>query len=189
MNLILKRWGGWIVLISLALVTTWLVPSLDKEFSSTGEDHHLMPDYTMQNLTTIQMDEQGYKKNQLTAKMMIHYPETNTKLTAPLMVFYKNKQPIWTVQAEQGEVSPNGRQVWLLGHTIIQRQKTKQEQKPMTILSRDVWVQLDTEYAETAEPTTILTENSETHSIGMRVFMPTERVELLSRVRGHYVLP
>jgi lipopolysaccharide export system protein LptC len=184
----LNRWGGWLILISLALGTTWLVQSLEKQFSTVTESHDHVPDYTMQNFTSTQMDEQGILKNKLTAEMMTHYPETNTNLTTPLMVFYKNEQPTWTVRAEQGEVSPDGEQVWLLGHTTIQRETAFQE-KPMKIISRDVWIRLDTEYAETAAPTTILTENSETHSIGMRVFMPTEQIELLSQVRGHYVLP
>ena len=61
--------------------------------------------------------------------------------------------------------------------------------KPLKIISRNVWVRLDTGYAETAAPTTILFNNSETHSIGMRVLMPTEQIDLLSQVRGHYVLP
>ncbi len=184
----LNRWGGWLILISLALGTTWLVQSLEKQFSTVTESHDHVPDYTMQNFTSTQMDEQGILKNKLTAEMMTHYPETNTNLTTPLMVFYKNEQPTWTVHAEQGEVSPDGHQVWLLGHTTIQRE-TAFQQKPMKIISRDVWILLDTEYAETAAPTTILTINSETHSIGMRVFMPTEQIELLSQVRGHYVLP
>ncbi len=185
----LNRWTGWLILISLALGTTWLVQSLEKQFSTVTESHDHVPDYTMQNFTSTQMDEQGILKNQLTAEMMIHYPKTNTKLTTPLMVFYKDEQPAWTVRAEQGEVSPDGHQVWLLGHTTIQRETALQQKKPLKIISRNVWVRLDTEYAETAAPTTILFNNSETHSIGMRVLMPTEQIDLLSQVRGHYVLP
>lgn len=183
----MSHWGGWLVLISFALVTTWLVHSLEEEFSTSTEDRHQVPDYTMQNFTSIQLDEQGRLKNQLTAHKMIHYPETNTKLTTPKMVFYKNEQPSWIVHAERGEVSPDGHQVWLLGRVSMHRE-TMSQQKSLEIISRDVWVRLDTEYAETMAPTLILTHNSETHSIGMRVFMPTEQVELLSQVRGQVVL-
>ena len=104
------------------------------------------------------------------------------------MVFYKEKNPTWTANAEEGEISPDGNQVWLLGHTTLQ-QHTQSQQEPMKIISRDVWVQLDTEYAETAAPSTIIKHNAQTNSVGMRVFMPTEKVELLSQVRGYYVLP
>jgi len=182
-----SRWGGWLVLISFALLTTWLVHSLEVEFTTLTEDHHQIPDYTLQNFTSIQLDEQGRLKNKLIAHKMIHYPETNTKLTTPNMVFYKNEQPSWTVHAEQGEVSPDGHQVWLLGRVSMQREGINQ-QRALEIISRDVWVRLDTEYAETKAPSLILTHNSETHSVGMRVFMPTEQVDLLSQVRGQVIL-
>ncbi len=183
-----SRWGGWFTLISLALATTWLVRSLDEEFFKQPNSQQHVSDYTLRNFTSTQMNKHGRLKNKLTAETMVHFPDTNTKLTAPYMVFYKEEQPLWTVRAEQGEVSPDGKQLWLLGNTTLQR-LTSGQQKTMKIISRNVWVQLDTEYAETASPTTIFTDNGETHSIGMRIFMPTEQIDLLSRVRGHYVLP
>ncbi len=184
----LNRWGGWIILISFALVTTWLVRSLEEKFSKPSVSHPHVPDYTLQNFTSIQMDKHGRLKNKLTAKTMVHFPDTNTELTAPYMVFYKDEQPSWTVRAEQGEVSLNGEQLWLFGDTTLLRLASGQ-QKTMKIISQNVWVRLDTEYAETAAPTTIFTDNGKTYSIGMRVFMPTEQIDLLSQVRGHYALP
>ncbi len=184
----LTRWGTWIVLIGFALATTWLVHSLEEEFSAPNKNSPHVPDYTMKNFKTLQMDEHGRLKNQLTAETMTHYSDTNTALTAPYMVFYKDNLPTWTVRAEHGEVSPDGNQVWLLGNTVIQ-QHTQSQQKALKILSRDMWIKLDTEYAETAAPTTILSNSGETHSVGMRVFLPTERIELLSQVRGRYVHP
>jgi len=180
----LNRWGGWLVLISLALATTWLVRSLDDDHSKQTESSPQVSDYTLKNFKSSQMDEHGRLKNQLIAETMIHYPDRNATLTAPYMVFYKEAQPTWTVRAEQAEVSPDGKQVWLIGNTIL-----GQPEKTMEIISRDVWVQLDSEHAETTAPTTVISNHGKTHSIGMRVFLSTERVELLSQVRGHYVLP
>jgi len=186
----LNQWKGWSVLISLALVTTWLLYSLEEKFLASNENSLRVPDYTLTDFKTIQMDEHGHLKNQLMAETMTHYPDTNTHLTAPQMVFYKeNGQPKWTVRAEQGEVSSNGNQIWLLGHTTLLQQSTPSQPEPLKIISQDVRVQLDTEYAETAAPTTIVSNYGETHSVGMRVWIPTEKIELLSQVRGHYVFP
>jgi lipopolysaccharide export system protein LptC len=184
--------GGWFFLISLALITTWLVRSLEDDLLSATESHLHVPDYTMKNFESTQMDEHGQLKNQLTAKAMTHYPDTNTELTAPLIIFYKKKQPTWTVRAEQGEISLDANQVWLLGKTILQQHTQASlidPQKSMKIISRDVRVQLDTEYAETVAPTTIISHVGKTDCIGMRVFIPIEQIELLSQVRGRYVLP
>ena len=183
----LSRWGGWFILISLALATTWLVRSLEEKLSKSVSLSNT-PDYTLQDFTSTQMDKHGRLKNTLTAEIMVHYPDINAKLTKPYMVFYKEEQPTWTVRAERGEVKPDGNQVWLLGNTILLRLASDQ-QKTLKIISQNVWVRLDTEYAETAAPTTILTDSGQTHGIGMRVFMPTQQIDLLSQVRGHYVLP
>jgi lipopolysaccharide export system protein LptC len=184
----LNRWGGWFVLISLALATTWLVRSFEDDLSMQTESNHHVSDYMLKNFKSTQMDDQGRLKNQLIADTMVHYPDSNATLTAPYMVFYEEAQPMWTVRAEHGEVSPEGNEVWLLGNTTLE-QHTQDQQKTMEIISRDVWVRLDTEYAQTSAPTTIISNNGETHCVGMRLFMSTEQVELLSQVRGQYVLP
>jgi lipopolysaccharide export system protein LptC len=179
-------WRGFVVLICLVPLVMWLSRGLENDFSPPMDSRHHVPDYTLKNFKTIQMDEHGQLKTQLAAATMTHYPDINTELTAPSMVFYKEKQPTWMVRAKQGEVSPDGNQVWLLGDTTLQ-QHTQGPQKAVEIISQDVRLQLDTEYAETAAPTTIINSHGKTHSVGMRAFMPSQQVELLSQVRGHYV--
>ncbi len=182
----LNRWGNWLVLFCLVLATIWLVRSLEEVLSGTTKINRHLPDYTIKKFKTTQLDEHGRLKNLLAAETMTHFPEANATLTAPYLVFFKEKEPTWTVRAEQGEVSPDGNQVWLLGDTTVLRHAQEQTTK---ILSQDVRVQIDTEYAETVAPTTIISGNNKTHSVGMHLFMSTERVELFSQVRGYHVLP
>lgn len=185
-----SQWSGWLLLLSLALGTTWFVYQMEDNLFSPATEMPVLPDYTLEKFTSIQMDEQGQLKNQLTAETMIHYPQINTKLTSPYIIFYKNTQPLWQVWAEQGEVSPDGNQVWLLGKTTLLRQMQGEEElvkPPLKILSQDVWVQLAQQYAETAAHSLIINGENQIQGIGMRVFMPLERVELLSQVRGYYV--
>jgi lipopolysaccharide export system protein LptC len=189
-NHLFNQWSGWILLLGLALGTTWFVYQMENNFSSPTTQASVLPDYTLEKFTSIQMDEQGQLKNQLTAETMIHYPQINTKLTLPYIVFYRNTQPLWQIWAEQGEVSPDGNQVWLLGQTTLLRQmenKKELAKPPLKIFSRDVWVQLAQQYAETAAHSLIINGDNQIQGIGMQVFMPRERVELLSQVRGYYV--
>ncbi|MDM8566537.1 LPS export ABC transporter periplasmic protein LptC [Candidatus Halobeggiatoa sp. HSG11] len=174
----------WIVLVSLVFITTWLLRSVDDDAILPPEDELKIPDYTLINFNSTRMDESGQLKSKLTAVDMIHYPNVNTSITEPNMIFYRDKQPLWTVQAENGELSPKADQVWLLGDTVLQ-QYTK---KPIKIISQDLWVKIDTEYAQTDAPTTIISHFGETKSTGMRIFMPIEQIELFSKVRGRYVL-
>lgn len=182
----LNRWSGLLILVILAFGTTWLEQSIKKLSKPSVEISDNVPDYTMKNFQTKQMDEQGHLKNELTAETMIHYPNANAKLNAPYMVFYDAGQQVWTVHSEQGEISPDGEQIWLLGEARLQRHN---QTPPLEIISRDIWLQLEKQYAETAAPTTIISGLHKTQSVGMRVFMLTKQIELISQVRGHYEFP
>jgi len=178
---------GWLALIALAFATTWLLQSLEKPAeSSTFMDAPQLPDYMLEKFKTTRMDEQGQMKSQLAATSLVHYRDKDTEIMAPYLTFYKQGQLLWVIQAEQGQISPDGNEVRLLGQTILWR-KDISETKQAEITSRDVRVHLDTSYAETQASTSIRGYNSETRSVGMQVFLSTHQVELLSQVRGRYV--
>ncbi len=184
---VVKSGIGWILLISLALITFVLLSNLEKDLSISPKISHHIPDYTLHHFQSIQMDEQGYLKSRLIAEKMVHYVETKTELTSPLMVFYKEGNPAWTVQAQTGEVSSDGNEIWLLGQTRLEQHKSSQVEK-LEIISKDMRLQRDTQYLETASVTKIISPYGETRSVGARMFIPQEQIELLSQVRGHYVL-
>ena len=178
----------WLLLISLALVTTWLVRNLEKDLSSSPQMSDHIPDYVLYDFQSIQLNEQGYLKSRLIAEKMVHYLQAKTELTTPTMVFYQRQQPVWKIQAERGEISNDDNEIWLLGQTHWQRY-TSNKTKELEIITRDVRLQRDTQYAETALATQIISAYGDTYSVGMRVFLPQEKIELLSQVRGNYVLP
>ncbi|MCK5718337.1 MAG: LPS export ABC transporter periplasmic protein LptC [Thiomargarita sp.] len=182
------RSNGWIILIILAMTTTWLMYSLDEKVTTTIQYIDRLPDYTMENFTSIQMDEQGYVKSHLMADKMLYYPDKSTELTAPVITFYKNTQATWIVQSERGKISADGQQAWLLGHTVAEKQVNSDNSEPQAIkiISQDVTIQLNTEYAETNAPTTIISSNGEIKGVGMQLSLPKEQIKLFSKVQGKY---
>jgi LPS export ABC transporter protein LptC len=180
-----KQWRIWLLLILLALVTTWFLRTLDEKIPMQISDNS-NPDYTVKNFTTTYMDEKGYISSQLQAKDLIYYSKRKTQLVAPRLIFYEQKRPYWFVRAENGEISPNNEDVWLLGKAILW-QVDENQQKRIEIMSRDIHVNLSENYAESNAPTTILVKNGKMDSVGIKVFTTTQRVELLSKVRGYYV--
>lgn len=185
---ILSQSWMWLLLASFALVTTWLVRNLEKDLSTSPQLSDQIPDYILYHFQSVQLNEQGYLKSRLMAEKMVHYLQAKTELTTPTMTFYQHQQPLWIIQAERGEVSSDDNEIWLLGQTHWQRY-TANQIKELEIITRDVRLQRDTQYAETALATQIVSAYGETHSVGMRVFLPQEQIELLSQVRGTYVLP
>jgi lipopolysaccharide export system protein LptC len=177
----------WILLTTFALVTTWLVQNLEKDLSTSPQMSDHISDYTLHHFQSVQMNEQGYLKSRLMAEKMVHYLQAKTELVTPEMLFYKQQQPVWAIQAERGEISNDDNEIWLLGPAHLRRYTPNQLQE-LEIITRDVRLQRDTQYAETALATQIINAYGETHSVGMRVFIPQEKIELLSQVRGNYVL-
>ncbi|MEK7990409.1 MAG: LPS export ABC transporter periplasmic protein LptC [Thiotrichaceae bacterium] len=180
------RWSAWIVLCVIAFTTTWLSQRNNATDTNTKTQIEAkVPDYTLKNFTTFSMTPQGQIDSQLQAQSMQHYPEANTKLSAPIMLFYKQQQPNWHVQAEEGEITPDNENILLQGDTTFWREATA-KQLPMTILSKNVHFHKPSQFAESSEPSIIHNNYTETKSIGMKAYLQTEQVELFSRVRGHY---
>ncbi|WP_069470572.1 LPS export ABC transporter periplasmic protein LptC [Candidatus Marithrix sp. Canyon 246] len=184
----INNWAGWLVLIVFAMASTWLMYSLEQDFSVNPTINPNLSDYTLKNFTSVQLNEQGRLKNKLLAETMTHYPTINTKLTKPYLIFYKQDKPTWTVRSQRGEISPNNNEVWLLGNANLHKLHPNPT-KQLKIISKDLWVILNKEYAETAKASTIISNTTTTHSVGMQVFMPIEKIHLLSKVRGYYVTP
>jgi lipopolysaccharide export system protein LptC len=181
------RWTAWIVLCVIAFTTTWFAQrnnetNVDDSKTQIGTE---IPDYTLKNFITFSMNPQGLIDSQLQAQSMQHYPEANTKLSAPIMLFYKQEKPNWHVQAEKGEITPDNENIWLQGDTIFWREATA-KRLPMTILSKNVHFHKPSQFAESSEPSIIRNNHTETKSVGMKAYLQTEQVELFSRVRGHY---
>jgi lipopolysaccharide export system protein LptC len=183
----LLHWTGWLLLCVIAFATTWLSQT-NKNTDATDSMMQLgkeVPDYTLKNFTTFSMTPDGKIDSQLQAQNMQHYPEANTKLSAPVMLFYKQAQPNWHIQAEKGEITPNNEEIWLQGDTTFWREKND-KQAPMSILSKNVYFHKPSQFAQSSEFSIIHNNHTVTESIGMKAYLQTEQVELNSRVRGRY---
>jgi lipopolysaccharide export system protein LptC len=181
------RWIIWSGLAILAGFTSWWLNSLQQELPIHKLSMNAqLPDYTLKDFNTTRTDAEGRLKNRLTAEHLLHYPENNTMIMAPDILFYQQGQVQWHVASEHGQVSADNKEVWLLGHATLQR-VTDNPAKRFDILSQNVHVKLDEEYAETHEPSTLLSATSTTNAVGMKIFMQQQRLELLSKVKGTYV--
>ncbi|MEZ5672701.1 MAG: LPS export ABC transporter periplasmic protein LptC [Thiotrichaceae bacterium] len=181
------RWIIWSGLAVLAGFTSWWLNSLQQELPI----HKLaieaqLPDYTLKDFASVHTDAMGQMKNRLTAKQLLHYPNSNTEVVAPDIMFYQQGAAQWHVESEHGQVSADNNEVWLLGHATIKR-VTTDPAKRFDVLSQNLHVKLNEESAETQAPSTLLSATSTTEAMGMRIWMKQQRLELLSKVKGTYV--
>jgi len=181
----MARWLGWTLLILVSAISTaWLYWQEDA-ISVRPTDTHLA-DYTLHDFTLTRFDPNGMILQKLQAVQASHYPAANTQFETVEIWLYQDRQPIWYIQAERGEISEDNSELWLLGHTRLLRQTDKPTEQ-LEILTADVHLWQDREYLETAAPTTIINAQGTTKGVGMQAWLATRQLQLISQVQGFYL--
>ncbi len=176
------RWKIVIALSLLALGSAWLLNRLtDTESIEISVLRH-DPDTYMYDLITLTMNQDGTPKNKLYADYMAHYPDDNTtELINPKLEIFRPGKPPTIITAEKGWVTEDNEVILLSGNTRL-LQLNNEGDRELEIITSDVRVLMDQEYAETDKPTTIFTKKTTIKAIGMNAYLGENRLELLHDV-------
>ena len=176
------HWKIVILLSLLAIGSTWLL----NRFSETGSTEIPVlrhdPDNYMHDLTTLTMNQDGSAKNKLYADYMAHYPDDNTiELINPKLEIFRPGKPPTTITAKKGWVTKDNEVILLSGKTRL-IQIDADGVRELEIITSDVRVLMDQEYAETDKPATIIGKKTTIKSTGMKAYLGENRLELLNNV-------
>ena len=174
------------ILAILALGSSWLVSIMsEEELKSAAEEHKM--DYYLKNFTTTLMGEDGKPDKRLRAKRMIHYPDDDTtELVEPHITMFEESIPKWKIKSENGWLSGDGELLLLQGKVTMDRPKDANSDS-VHIVTRNLRVQPEQDYAETEESITIRKPKSWIKSKGMQAWLATPtRIKFLANVRGKY---
>lgn len=179
----------WLVVLGLALaagLSGWLYYWLDEEPAEPRARRSLTPDYYMVNFERTTMGVDGAPHNVLRADYMQHFPDDDsTELENPSMEVYNADGPPWYIKAERGWVGADQEVVLLFGPVRVWRNNSLGDRE-LEVITTDLRILPDSQYAETDQPTTIISRTSVTHAIGMRADLGDQKLELLSEVRSRY---
>jgi len=145
-------------------------------------------DYYVTGLDVTRMTITGKPANRMRAENLRHYTDDETtELEKPHLTVYQADSPPWEVDAEQAWVSADGSLILLSGEVLIEREGDA-ENRPMRILTRDLRVQPDQDYAETDEKVRVESETDWLDAVGMQAWLrPPSRLKFLSQVNGYHV--
>lgn len=182
----LERWWPVAALLSLVLLSGWVWNRLDSGQRAAAERARHIPDYFVEDFTTTTMGETGRPTRRLTAKYMAHFLDTQTKeLERPYMMLFSETEPPWHIKADTGWVSAPNDVILLYGRVKIWR-NDEDGRREVYIVTKDVKILPDSDYAETEQLAVIRMPGSESRGVGLRAFMAERRLELLSQVRTIY---
>ena len=182
----MNAWLTTIAVVAFGVFSFWLLQDLERSERAERAPQLHEPDYTLDAMVRRTTDESGQLKNILRALRVEHFPDDDsTELASPHLEIYNGPSEPWHVIAERGWISSGNDVVLLHGEVEIWRYGAGGERE-YQVLTTELRVLPGEQYAETDNPTIIVTPATVTHAIGMRANFAHDRLELINRVRSRY---
>lgn len=184
----MSRLHYFLILLFVIMLTAfgnWLLKSI--EITTHHQEKALRhdPDYYLDQFTGKVFNADGSLHYKLDADHMKHYPDDNSvHVTMPVLQLFREPHPPWILTADEGLVLNDGDLIHLNGAVDITQPGTSQT--TMKLVTRDLRLYTDQDYAETDARVEISQGTSRTTAIGMHADLRLGRVELLSKTRGKY---
>jgi lipopolysaccharide export system protein LptC len=176
-----------LALALLALSSLWLLIRVEEEAPEPKSAERRQPDYYMEGFVTVKMDDKGRPHREFRADRLEHFPDTDThEVKRPHIILHKTGEKPWNVTSESGWMSADGNVVLLHGRVRIWQDDEKDDVR-LEVITSDVRVRLDSNYAETDQPALIQGPWGETDGVGMQAYLEEKRVRLLSDVHTRYL--
>lgn len=185
-----------IILAAILAIILWQEPPsllLDlSDKNSLSKKQH--PDSYLTHSLTTQYNLQGIVANIITADRTDYYesnrdnPHNYALLKQPKIIIYDNKPPKnqpWHASSNHAR-STNNNEEFLLSGDVVLTQKTSDQKSATTITSEQLLIKPNQKYAETNKPVMIKTPSGVTSSVGLKMSLDKETIELLSNVRSRY---
>ena len=142
-----------------------------------GSPPHLL----IEQLDALTTDPTGRMYRRLRAEAMRRWtPNTKSVLVRPRLTMFSAAGPMWHFEAETGEVSPDGKNIYLPGPVVGRRDTVE----PLEIDGRDLRIMATNNYGESDEPATIRGTTFEARGTGMKIWLEEGRIDLLSDASG-----
>ena len=139
------------------------------------------PHLRIERVDALTTDPSGRMYRRLRAdEMQRMTPGAKSVLVRPRLTVFPAAGPMWHFEADTGEVSPDGKNIYLPGPVHGRRDAVE----PLEIDSRDLRFTATNNYGESDEPATIRGTTFEARGTGMKIWLEEGRIELLSDASG-----
>lgn len=174
-----------LILVALGVVSYLLAIQADRGGRpEPGAALRHEPDYFVERLKVLKVNQAGEPSLRLEAERMRHYPDDKTLVfDRPWVLTLDENEPAFTVTADHGVGPDTGSQIDLSGHVKMVRDETAQSAR-LEARTDQALVHLDDKIVETGRPVEIDLGPNRLDGVGMRLDGQTRQLQLDSRVRG-----
>ena len=170
----------------LAAFTFWLDRLAQPVATGVASAIRHDPDYMVEGLSAMRMNESGAASYTLSAAKMLHYPDDDTTLlTTPKLVNLGAAKAPVTITANQAVVSSNGEHVYFQDDVRVERAAFGNSS---ALLLRTAYLHVvpDEKIAMTDRAVTITDAATTVNAVGLELNSETRVMKLLTKVRGTY---
>jgi len=174
-----------VVLFALFVVGVpfWLSQSSRAPATTQEAGQGRVPDYMMENISAVQMGNDGAARQMLLAKRIVHYPDDDsTDLDEPYFIETQPGKPTVQVKSDQAKVSNDNKDVYLMGSVMLIRNAGKGRSET-TLATSLLHLIPDDDIAKTDKPVVITEANAVIKAVGMEMNNRTNTTQLLSQVK------
>lgn len=177
-----------LVVLLIAAYSNWLLTTFRPDQLTGPHPLRHDPDYFIEGVTATVMQPGGQPRYRLRARRIEHYPDDHSlALEAPRADYFRPGLPAWQLRADRGRIYDRGEQVFLDGAVHMSR-PAGAGLAAASLETRDLALQPQREYAETAARARLRLGPSRLAGTGMQVYLDQGRLELLADGEGTYVL-
>jgi lipopolysaccharide export system protein LptC len=175
-----------VLLTGLGLFTFYLSQVAERELRPRAADAPPSnePDYFVDRLALLTMDERGEPSMRLEARELRHFPADDvTEFEEPVMVSLAPERPRVTITANRGKLLQGGAEAHLEGDVVVTRAATANA-APMVAETPYAIVLPDEDIVRTDRPVSVLQGGSRLTGVGMELNNRTRQLQVDSKVRA-----
>ncbi|MGL5047156.1 MAG: LPS export ABC transporter periplasmic protein LptC [Shewanella sp.] len=175
-----------IAFFGTALVLYWQVQNKHRNDTDNKVKNNTNPDFIIEDLRSIEFNEQGLVNSRVTAKHMEHYDSTNqTFFTQPVYLVYPGQgKAQWQLRADQGKLNKGTGKVVLEDNVIIDA--ISPEEPIQNLSTRYLELDLNTMVMTSDRTIYVTGKDFNIQGQGLYADLNAQEVQLTSQVVGTY---
>ena len=174
----------------IALSSFYLKNEVNRELSLNKPKLTGVPDFFLNNFTSIQTKSDGLTKFILSGKKMENYRHLNlTAMHLPKYIRYKNGLPESRIIGQKGELNSDSEKIIIQENVVLTRLETPTK-KALNLYTNQLNIFTKEEIVTSDLPVKIIQEpNIEISGTGMRYDKKESTIKLMKNVKVHYEKP
>ena len=174
-----------LLIISLALFSSWILKSLDQIPLLRKPVARHEPDYFLTGFNSTVYDADGKRQYHLRGQRLEHYPDDNSvQIQQPQMTLYSARET-WELTADRGIFHEQKKKLQLVGQVKAYNVNVKAGNR-LAIQTQNLDLYTEQKYAETRQPVKIEHGTDVISATGMQLHLDDGRINFVSDVQGTY---